>query len=68
MAIKRYKDWRQFYIIFRDGREENYGKPKMLSVPKKTNAWKELLRIRENDEVKGVGWRTVKQSNLPIYS
>jgi hypothetical protein len=68
MAIKRYKDWRQFYIIFRDGREENYGEPKMLSVPRRTNTWKDLLRIRENDDVKGVGWRTVKQSNLPIYS
>jgi hypothetical protein len=62
MAIKRYLDWRQFYIIFVDGREENYGKPRMLSVPKRTNAWKELLRIRENQEVQAVGWRTVKQS------
>jgi hypothetical protein len=61
MAIKRYLDWRQFYIIFVDGREENYGKPRMLSVPKRTNAWKELLRIRENQEVQAVGWRTVKQ-------
>lgn len=61
MAIKRYVDWRQFYIIFVDGREENYGKPRMLSVPKRTNAWKELLRIRENQEVQAVGWRTVKQ-------
>ena len=61
MAIKRYLDWRQFYIIFVDGREENYGKPRMLSVPKRTNTWKELLRIRENQEVQAVGWRTVKQ-------
>jgi hypothetical protein len=61
MAIKRYLDWRQFYIIFVDGREENYGNPRMLSVPKRTNAWKELLRIRENQEVQAIGWRTVKQ-------
>ena len=60
MAIKRYKDWRQFYIIFTDGRAENYGKPKMLSMPRKTNTWKDLLKIRENDEVQAVGWRTVK--------
>lgn len=61
--IKRYPDWRQFYIVFEDGREENYGKPRMLSLPKKTRAWKELLQIAGNDDVKAVGWRTVKHPN-----
>lgn len=63
MAIKRYKDWRQFYIIFNDGTERNYGKPRLLSVPKNTKAWKELLQISSNDDVKAVGWRTVKHPN-----
>jgi hypothetical protein len=63
MAIKRYKDWRQFYIIFEDGREEPYGKPRLISVPKKTKAWKELRQIAGNDDVQAVGWRTVKNPN-----
>jgi hypothetical protein len=63
MAIKRYKDWRQFYIIFEDSREENYGKPRLLSDPKKTKAWKELRQIAGNDDVQSVGWRTVKNLN-----
>jgi hypothetical protein len=61
MAYKRYKDWRQFYINFEDGRTENYGKPRLLSVPRNTKAWKELRLILGNEEVKSVGWRTVKQ-------
>ena len=61
MAYKRYKDWRQFYIVFEDGRTENYGNPRLLSVPNKTNTWKDLRRILGNSDVKSVGWRTVKQ-------
>lgn len=61
MAIKRYPDWRQFYITFKDGRTENYGKPRILSVPKKTKAWKELRQIFGNEDVESIGWKTVKQ-------
>jgi hypothetical protein len=64
MAYKRYKDWRQFYIIFEDGRELPYGKARMISVPKNTKAWKELLQILGNEDVRSIGWRTVKNPNL----
>ena len=62
--IKRYKDWRQFYIIFEDDREENYGNPVLISIPKKTKAWKELRLIHGNSDVRAIGWRTVKNPNL----
>jgi len=64
MAYKRYKDWRQFYIVFKDDREETYGKPRFLSQPKNTKVWKELLQISGNDDVEAIGWRTVKNPNI----
>ena len=60
MAIKRYKDWRQFYINYVDGRSENYGEPRLISVPRRTKAWKELQTIFQRSEIKSIGWRTVK--------
>lgn len=57
---KRVKAWVQFYIVDENGREENFGKPRFLSLPEKTNTWKELLLISGNSDVDRVGWKTVK--------
>lgn len=59
IRIREY-EYRQFYINFEDGRTENYGEPRLLKSPNQTKTWKELKLISGNEEIKSVGWKTVK--------
>jgi hypothetical protein len=53
-------EYRQFYINFEDGSTSNFGDPKLLKYPNKSKTWKELKQISGNEEIKSVGWKTVK--------
>lgn len=61
----RTSEYRQFYIVYEDGTEEKCGNPRKLTLPNRTNQWKDLRRITlQNENVKSVGWRTVKNYEL----
>lgn len=60
MSRLRYADWRQFYIIHQDRREELIGEPRILKLPNRTNEWKSLKRRFQREDIQAIGWKTVK--------